>query len=100
MRKVGTRVAVGANDLKTHDGWALIAGTGKRAMVPPDDPPPSELIRTRRIGAARDCDGSNDARTPRPHASDGGDNVNADASPFAAGSISLRLYPHLDLAAP
>jgi hypothetical protein len=26
------------HDLKTHDGWALIAGTGKRAMVPPDDP--------------------------------------------------------------
>jgi hypothetical protein len=24
--------------LKTHAGWALIAGTGKRPMVPPDDP--------------------------------------------------------------
>jgi hypothetical protein len=24
--------------LKTHYGWALVAGTGKRAMVPPDDP--------------------------------------------------------------
>jgi hypothetical protein len=24
--------------LKTHQGWALVPGTGKRAMVPPDDP--------------------------------------------------------------
>jgi hypothetical protein len=24
--------------LKTHHGWALVEGTGKRAMVPPDDP--------------------------------------------------------------
>ena len=24
--------------LKTHDGWALVPGTGRRAMVPPDDP--------------------------------------------------------------
>jgi hypothetical protein len=24
--------------LKTHHGWALIAGTGKRDMVPPDHP--------------------------------------------------------------
>jgi hypothetical protein len=24
--------------LKTHQGWALVAGTGKRPMVPPDDP--------------------------------------------------------------
>ena len=26
------------HDLKTHHGWALIEGTGKRPMVPPDDP--------------------------------------------------------------
>jgi hypothetical protein len=26
------------HDLKTHHGWALIAGTGKRPMVPPADP--------------------------------------------------------------
>jgi hypothetical protein len=26
------------HDLKTRRGWALIAGTGKRPMVPPDDP--------------------------------------------------------------
>ena len=26
------------HDLKTRHGWALIAGTGKRPMVPPDDP--------------------------------------------------------------
>jgi hypothetical protein len=26
------------HDLKTHHGWALIDGNGKRPMVPPDDP--------------------------------------------------------------
>lgn len=26
------------HDLKTHQGWALLPGTGKRAMVPPDHP--------------------------------------------------------------
>jgi len=26
------------HDKKTHQGWALVAGTGKRPMVPPDDP--------------------------------------------------------------
>ena len=26
------------HDLKTHHGWALIEGRGKRAFVPPDDP--------------------------------------------------------------
>jgi hypothetical protein len=24
--------------LKTHEGWAMVAGRGKRPMVPPDDP--------------------------------------------------------------
>lgn len=28
----------GHHDKKTRDGWALVDGTGKRAMVPPDDP--------------------------------------------------------------
>ncbi|MGH9177395.1 MAG: hypothetical protein ACRD0N_02415, partial [Acidimicrobiales bacterium] len=26
------------HDLKTYKGWALVEGTGKRPMVPPDDP--------------------------------------------------------------
>ena len=26
------------HDLKTRHGWALVEGTGKRPMVPPDDP--------------------------------------------------------------
>lgn len=26
------------HDRKTYDGWALVEGTGKRPMVPPDDP--------------------------------------------------------------
>jgi hypothetical protein len=26
------------HDRKTNDGWALVAGSGKRALVPPDDP--------------------------------------------------------------
>jgi hypothetical protein len=31
-------VCPGHHDLHTNHGWALIAGTGKRPMVPPDDP--------------------------------------------------------------
>jgi hypothetical protein len=26
------------HDLKTYEGWAFVEGTGKRPMVPPDDP--------------------------------------------------------------
>jgi len=26
------------HDLRTYHGWALVAGSGKRPMVPPDDP--------------------------------------------------------------
>ncbi len=26
------------HDLKTYEGWALVAGSGRRPMVPPDDP--------------------------------------------------------------
>jgi hypothetical protein len=26
------------HDLQTYDGWAMVEGTGKRPMVPPDDP--------------------------------------------------------------
>jgi hypothetical protein len=26
------------HDLKTHEGWKLVEGSGKRPMVPPDDP--------------------------------------------------------------
>jgi hypothetical protein len=32
------RVCPPHHDLHTHHGWALVAGTGKRPMVPPDDP--------------------------------------------------------------
>jgi Domain of unknown function (DUF222) len=35
--------------LKTHHGWALVAGTGKRDMVPPDHPQHPD--HTRRAGA-------------------------------------------------
>jgi hypothetical protein len=31
------RVCEHHHDLKTHHGWALVAGRGKRAFVPPDD---------------------------------------------------------------
>jgi hypothetical protein len=33
-----TPLCPGHHDLHTHHGWALVAGTGKRPMVPPDDP--------------------------------------------------------------
>jgi len=32
------RIRDGHHDKKTYDGWALVAGSGKRPMVPPDDP--------------------------------------------------------------
>lgn len=32
-----TPVCPGHHDLHTHQGWALVAGNGKRPMVPPDD---------------------------------------------------------------
>ena len=31
------RVCCGHHDLHTHKGWALVAGSGKRPMVPPED---------------------------------------------------------------
>jgi hypothetical protein len=31
------RVCPGHHDLHTYRGWGLVAGTGKRPMVPPDD---------------------------------------------------------------
>lgn len=31
-------ICPGHHDLHTNHGWALVAGTGKRPMVPPDDP--------------------------------------------------------------
>ena len=44
--------------LKTHHGWALVPGKGKRRMVPPDDPdhpansPPASANPRRRLAAA------------------------------------------------
>lgn len=35
------------HDLKTHKGWVLLAGTGKRAFVPPTDPRHPEQARRR-----------------------------------------------------
>ncbi len=32
------KVCTSHHDLHTHHGWALVAGTGKRPMVPPEDP--------------------------------------------------------------
>jgi hypothetical protein len=32
------RLCAHHHELKTHHGWALVEGTGKRAFVPPDDP--------------------------------------------------------------
>ncbi len=35
------------HDLKTYFGWKLVAGTGKRALVPPDDPRHPDFPRNR-----------------------------------------------------
>ncbi|MBA2751163.1 MAG: hypothetical protein H0U41_02855 [Actinobacteria bacterium] len=32
------RLCAHHHGLKTHEGWALVEGTGKRAFVAPDDP--------------------------------------------------------------
>jgi hypothetical protein len=50
--------------LKTHDGWALIAGVGKRPMVPPDDP---------RHPANQEADPAGGASTPREGPDPAGD---------------------------
>ncbi len=34
------RLCVHHHAFKTHDGWALVEGKGKRAFVAPDDPRP------------------------------------------------------------
>ena len=36
--KDSNRLCEHDHDLKTYYGWALVEGTGKRPMVPPDDP--------------------------------------------------------------
>lgn len=48
------RLCDGHHDKKTHDGWALVAGTGKRPMVPPDDPRhPRHLREEEEAGVSR-----------------------------------------------
>ena len=41
------------HDLKTRSGWALVEGTGKRPMVPPDDPRHPKHRSTPRTGWPR-----------------------------------------------
>jgi hypothetical protein len=45
-------VCPGHHDLHTNHGWALIIGTGKRAMVPPDDPRHPSHLPGARAGPA------------------------------------------------
>jgi hypothetical protein len=44
------------HDLKTRFGWALVRGTGKRLMVPPDDPRHPRYQAKRRTPRARPAD--------------------------------------------
>jgi hypothetical protein len=49
------RLCAHDHDLKTRFGWALVAGRGKRPMVPPDDPRhpgPASTAATARAGPA------------------------------------------------
>jgi hypothetical protein len=41
------------HDLKSYKGWALVAGVGKRPMVPPDDPRHPGRAATVTVGMAR-----------------------------------------------
>ena len=57
------------HDLKTRLGWALVAGTGKRAFVPPDDPQhprhrPSKVGPDRVVGRAATAAAAADAIRP------------------------------------
>ena len=47
-------VCPGHHDLHTRHGWALVPGTGKRPMVPPDDP--RHPLFQARAGPAGDSD--------------------------------------------
>jgi len=50
---------------KTHEGWALVPGKGKRRMVPPDDCSPHPWRRHRRLtGTPADRNSTGFARSP------------------------------------
>jgi Domain of unknown function (DUF222) len=53
--------------VKTHNGWALIAGTGKRPMVPPSDPRhPANQAPGPATGESRPGEGPDPARQACP----------------------------------
>jgi hypothetical protein len=79
------RLCCGHHDLHTRLGWALVAGTGKRPMVPPDNPrhplyvasmgsdPPTR-------GSPTVSAGSRDAGTTKQPKRDGHPNLFGDAA--------------------
>ena len=53
---------------KTHDGWALVPGTGRRLLVPPDDPRhPANAANAANTASTTGTAGT-DAGTPPPAA--------------------------------
>jgi hypothetical protein len=63
------RVCHTHHDLHTHRGWALVPGTGKRPMVPPDDPQ-HPGYRQPAPGVVRPPPGAATAADPPPRAAD------------------------------
>ncbi|HVE46891.1 MAG TPA: hypothetical protein VNA57_09130 [Acidimicrobiales bacterium] len=53
------------HDLKTYEGWALVHGTGKRPLVPPEDPRHPRQTRATGPPAAWETPRSTD-RSPSP----------------------------------
>lgn len=58
------RLCNGHHDLKTYEGWALVAGSGKRPMVPPDDPRHPGNANAPRGPAPLACDGPSPPAAP------------------------------------
>lgn len=64
------------HDLKTFEGWKLVPGTGRRPMVPPDDPRHPDYGRTTPAGVPRRVAGeSADERPEEGRRRDAGDLV-------------------------
>jgi hypothetical protein len=96
------RLCCGHHDLHTRLGWALVAGTGKRPMVPPDNPrhplyraPIGSALPTDRDGpppeVADPVTGSpidRDARRRRPDAPSSGTGAPTRGSPSLFGDAA------------
>jgi hypothetical protein len=88
----------GHHRLKTHHGWALIAGTGKRPVVPPPAASREPGARTGgrpTLGRARPCE-----RGPRPRGVDRREVIARPTTPRSESVRRRRLTPTGQVAHP